>query len=898
MPTKGWKSYRDFFLKIEPAGEGSYKVSARAPAGGEARATFVLPFDEKDLEIFLLKIGQPKRLGTRGLILQPAQPALDFGNKLFNAVFKGDVRDIFVSARNEAERKDYGLRLRLRLEGAPELADLPWEYLYDGPDFLALSTMTPLVRYIDLPSPPRPLAVDLPLRILVTVSSPHGLPELDIDAEKSKIQNALVSLIKSSRLELEFSQDATLQTLQRTLRRARSQGRPYHAWHFIGHGIFDPSIQAGQLALCNAGGMLSPTDGFQLGTLFRDYPEIRLILLNACEGARNSRQDPFAGVAAALVERGIPAVIGMQFEISDEAAIVFSEGFYTALVDGLPVDAALTEARRSIFFMPNWVEWATPVLFMRSQDGVLFKIQTPSSMELAETQAAQRAEQERLAEEKALAARLVLEKAEAERLAAQKAEAERLARVKAEDERLAAQKAEQERLEKEQAEAERVARERAQVQRLAEQKAEQERLAREKAEAERKAKEEDERLARQLAEQERLAALRVEAEGVAIGQPGQEHEQTGTQADGARKLTEGLPRWAIWAGLLLVGGLIIGYVATRQDNPRDIANSFNNLTTEDASLPIEAPPPTETPPPTSTPPAAPASSGLVVNTPSPSVPTTVPTETAVPLQETTGRIAFVSSRVGRGEIFVMNVDGSEQTSLTDDPAGDWFPAWSPDGTHIAFESRRTGNWDIFVMNADGSEQTRLTDDPADDRIAAWSPDGARIAFSSERDGNSEIYLMNSDGSEQARLTEDPATDRFPAWSPDGARIAFATERDGNWEIYVMDADGSGLTRLTDDPASDRFPEWSPDGTRLAFASERDGNGEVYVMNADGSGLTRLTENNEDDWFPDWSPGGTRIVFESWRDGNGEIYVMNADGSEQTRLTEDPADDFQPAWQPR
>jgi TolB protein len=74
--------------------------------------------------------------------------------------------------------------------------------------------------------------------------------------------------------------------------------------------------------------------------------------------------------------------------------------------------------------------------------------------------------------------------------------------------------------------------------------------------------------------------------------------------------------------------------------------------------------------------------------------------------------------------------------------------------------------DIYVMQADGSNQTRLTDDPADDRDPVWSPDGQWIAFISLRDGVSELYVMRADGSAQTRLTDDAETETGrPAWSP-------------------------------------------------------------------------------------------------------------------------------------
>ncbi len=90
---------------------------------------------------------------------------------------------------------------------------------------------------------------------------------------------------------------------------------------------------------------------------------------------------------------------------------------------------------------------------------------------------------------------------------------------------------------------------------------------------------------------------------------------------------------------------------------------------------------------------------------------------------------------------------------------------APAAGRIAFVSERDGNREIYVMNTDGSDQTNLTDDPADDGVPVWSPDGSRIAFVSDRDGNREAYVMNADGSGQTNLTDNPAVDGSPAWSP-------------------------------------------------------------------------------------------------------------------------------------
>ena len=229
----------------------------------------------------------------------------------------------------------------------------------------------------------------------------------------------------------------------------------------------------------------------------------------------------------------------------------------------------------------------------------------------------------------------------------------------------------------------------------------------------------------------------------------------------------------------------------------------------------------------------------------------------------------------------MNADGSNRSYLTDGIN----PALSPDGKRIAFAAHRDGDWEIYVMNLDGSSQTPLTDNSVNDERPEWSPDGRRITFSSHRDGNSEIYVMNEDGSSQTRLTHNTVENLGSSWLPDGERISF-TE---NGDIYTISPDGSGLTLLIDDDNYYISPRWSPDGRRIAVGVEAYGGWQLYVMYADGSGLTRLTDGETWETLyvgpsPRWSPDGQRIAFASERDAPPAIYVINSDGSGRTRLT--------------
>ena len=266
------------------------------------------------------------------------------------------------------------------------------------------------------------------------------------------------------------------------------------------------------------------------------------------------------------------------------------------------------------------------------------------------------------------------------------------------------------------------------------------------------------------------------------------------------------------------------------------------------------------------------------------------------------RIAFVSNRDGNDEIYTMNSDGTNVVRITNNPARDTRPIWSPDGNSIAFVSERSGNRDIWIMNPDGSGLRNLTLNPAVEDAPSWSTDGNRVVFSSTRFGPAKIFITNaSAGDTTVVLTDGFATDTWPTFSPDGRFIAFQADRNSaTTDIYVLRNQFNDIFRLTFTVGADQDPAWSPDGTKIIFTTIRDGNFEIYAMDWSeeiGGGFAgvnqrNLTSDPGGDARASWSFNAQKICWTSNRGGNNDIWVMNADGSSPTRLTNNAAaDDF-------
>lgn len=183
-------------------------------------------------------------------------------------------------------------------------------------------------------------------------------------------------------------------------------------------------------------------------------------------------------------------------------------------------------------------------------------------------------------------------------------------------------------------------------------------------------------------------------------------------------------------------------------------------------------------------------------------------------------LLLVSTRGGTSRLYWL--DRSNLAALrraTPDTAGATDPAISPDGSRIAFVSTRDGNPEIYVMDADGTNLTRVTSDPQADGRPVFTADGSGLVFQSLRSGKPQIWTAALDGSGAKALTTD-SVNQTPAVSPDGGTIAYASVRNKNYDIWLMSRDGSNQRAFTKAPQQNETePRFLRDGS-LAFIVER------------------------------------------------------------------------------
>ena len=374
--------YADFTIEIVPDGE-RHTARVIASPDGEASATFQSPFTEYELLRFNgvpeereRASSSPRLLGAEKEDGASTDPA-EVGRRLFDALFHGQIRTRFERSWGRLlEHPAKGLRIKIRFETTDprtlSLARLPWELLYPDADtgFLCLSRRTPVVRYLAVADSAAHGPLPTTFRILVASAEPRGTTPLELGKEA----RLLAAMCRGSGIELDYLPHATARGLEDRLRERSDEGSPYHAIHFMGHGGLDGSPGEGSLLLEDGAGNQDRVTGSVLRQRLKDLPDLRFAFLNACySGAAPAGRGPLASVGASLVRGGLSAVVAMQRAVRDEEAVLFAGELYARLARGEAVDAALTEARISLFNLdPGRATWAAPILLMQTHDGSLF----------------------------------------------------------------------------------------------------------------------------------------------------------------------------------------------------------------------------------------------------------------------------------------------------------------------------------------------------------------------------------------------------------------------------------------------------------------------------------------------------------------------------------------------
>ncbi|SNY52483.1 CHAT domain-containing protein [Paractinoplanes atraurantiacus] len=356
---------------------GGFRIQSRSGVGGECAVDTRWDPEDRTLERRLRRLHVAllsSAAGTRRVAARDEKAAQELGTTLFDLLFTGDVRTLFDTTRQQAALRGSRVRLVLRVR-PPELAALPWEFLYDQrrDDYLGLSM--PLVRFPEVMDPVRPLRVEPPLRVVALSARPRTLDEIDAAAERANLETAISGLDRRGRVTLDWATGETWRDLLNALGRGQ-----WHVLHLVGHGAYDEGHGEGVFFLATEGGASYPLRASRLAQIAALHPSLGLIVLNSCESATGSADDPFSSTATTLIRRGVPAVLAMQFDISDRAAVEFTRSFYAGVASGLPLDVAVRNARLELSLaFPDTLEWGTPVLFLRQRDGQVFEVPARSA---------------------------------------------------------------------------------------------------------------------------------------------------------------------------------------------------------------------------------------------------------------------------------------------------------------------------------------------------------------------------------------------------------------------------------------------------------------------------------------------------------------------------------------
>ncbi len=250
------------------------------------------------------------------------------------------------------------------------------------------------------------------------------------------------------------------------------------------------------------------------------------------------------------------------------------------------------------------------------------------------------------------------------------------------------------------------------------------------------------------------------------------------------------------------------------------------------------------------------------------------------------KIAFVSARTGRKEIYTADYDGANVKQITSDGSISVAPAISPDGGKLAYTGYQSGYADIYLVDLASGARNRIVKFPGTNSGASFSPDGGRIACSLSKDGNPELYVLGANGGGARRLTKTKGVESSPTWSPDGSQIIYSSDDRGGPQLYKIGAGGGGGEPISTGYAYCTEPSWSPDGRKLAFTARTDGFS-IAVKDL-GSGATSALAGGED---PVFGVDSRHVIFSS----GTSLVLLDTQNGRQVPIVTGLGKVSEPAW---
>ena len=251
------------------------------------------------------------------------------------------------------------------------------------------------------------------------------------------------------------------------------------------------------------------------------------------------------------------------------------------------------------------------------------------------------------------------------------------------------------------------------------------------------------------------------------------------------------------------------------------------------------------------------------------------------------KVAFVSTRSGRKEIYLADYDGANVQQLTRDNNISVSPKLSADGRQLLYTGYKSGYADVYRISLGNGARERIIKFPGTNSGAVFSPDSSRIAVTLSKDGNPELYVTGANGDGPHRLTHTPGVESSPAWSPNGSELIYSSDDQGGPQLYRTSTGFGGAHRISTGHNYCTEPDWSPDGKAVAFNIREGGSFQIATMNL-SAGSARVLSAGE---RPAWGPDSRHLMYAQ----GGALYIIDSQTGKKSKVLDGLGQITEPTW---